>query len=62
MMVANHGRVPTLRWEASAIHQGSSLAANKRRQSLGDILALINLLETIISGLKDHGGAADDFR
>ena len=31
-------------------------------QYSGDILALINLLRTIASGLKDQGGAADDFR
>ena len=31
-------------------------------QNSGDILALINLLKTIASGLKDQGGAADHFR
>ena len=31
-------------------------------QYSGDILALINLLKNIASGLKDEGGAADHFR
>ena len=31
-------------------------------QYSGDILALISLLKTIASGLKDQGGAADNFR
>lgn len=30
--------------------------------SVGDVIALINLLKTIASGLKDQGGAADHFR
>ena len=31
-------------------------------QYSGDVIALINLLKTIASGLKDQGGAADHFR
>lgn len=31
-------------------------------RSLGDIISLLTLLKHIGSGLKDHGGASDDFQ
>lgn len=53
----SHLRSPLVRAPASSI-----INASLTCWSLGDIISLITLLKQIGSGLKDHGGASDDFQ
>lgn len=53
----SHRRCPLVRALASLVVKASLTC-----WSLGDIISLITLLKQIGSGLKDHGGASDDFR
>ena len=53
----SHLRSPLVRALASSVVNASLTC-----WCLGDIIALITLLKQIGSGLKDHGGASDDFQ
>ena len=53
----SHLRSPLVRILASLVVNASLTC-----WSLGDIISLVTLLKQIGSGLKDHGGASDDFQ
>ena len=53
----SHLHSPLVRGLASLIMNASLTC-----RSLGDIISVITLLKHIGSGLKDHGGASDDFQ